>query len=328
MKEQPVVINTSQEAVALLQQLLDPNLADADLPDDVEISGELATLLIEVEGKNFHSSITGTLARGLWETQQELYRSVALTIHGAGTIKKLSKEELRDYNLVINVDDGCAKLWVCLKDFLGHLSEGINTMESRHRLVLYIVAPLIVVTGMGLTWVKLEDIEAGRENARDKEYTARMEIVRQAAQQVPGVERWVEASKSSARSIAKSVPDATALTIGAETVDAVQISEINQRAAREIPDVYTVTGYFRVLSTTKPTPNGISRIGLSGNGREFIALINLKGKDPIITDEQSNLIFLAPKTGDRIYMQVRLKETSDGIKEASIRGFPADSDPG
>lgn len=214
MKEQPFVIGTRQEAVALLQRLLDPNLADADLPDGVEISGELAILLIEVEGENFHSSITGTLARGLWEMQQELYRSVALTVHGAGTIKKLSKEELRDYNLVIDVDDGCAKLLVCLRDILGHLKEGINTMESRHRLIFYTVVPLILTTGIGLTLVTLADIEAGRENARDKEHTAQLEVVRQAAQQVPGVERWVEASKSSARSIAKSVPDATALTIG------------------------------------------------------------------------------------------------------------------
>lgn len=318
------ILNTHEEAVEFLQRLLDRDTPDEALPDDIQLEGELASMLIEIEGENYHSSITGNLSRGLWEMQQEVYRAVALTLHGVSSIKKLTKEELQDYNLVIDVEDGCSKLIADVKDVLGHLKDGINSMESRHKLILYVAATLILTAGIGLTMVKRADIDAEKAVKLAQVQTAQLEVVRKAAQQVPVVERWVETGEQSARSIAKSVTDAESVSIGKESLDKHGIAEVNQRAAREVSDVFIMTGYFRVTSTNEPTADGVVRVGLAGSGEEFMAYMNLKDENRPIADEDSNAVFLAPKHGTKLYMTVRIKRASDGIREAFILALPKD----
>jgi len=330
-------IDTHEDAVLLLRRLLDRTVADEELPEDVQFGGEVASLLIEVEGQNYHASLTGSLSRGLWEMQQEVYRAVALTLHGSPSIKRLTKEELQDYNLVIGVEDGCTRFIADIRDIVGHLKDGVNSMESRHRLILYISIVVILAAGIGLTKLKsddiglrgaerLADIEAKKSIELAKIQLEQLEIVRKAAQQVPAVERWLEASEQSAKAIAKSVIDAESVSIGRERLDKQEIAEINQRSSREVPDVFIMTGYFRVTSTTEPTADGIVRVGLAGSGEEFIAYLNLADEAHPISDEDSNAIFLAPKHGTRIYMSLKVKRASDGIREAFVLAVPKDPD--
>ncbi|MFU2050562.1 hypothetical protein [Bordetella hinzii] len=324
MTGEVAVLRSQEEALQFLQTLLDQNTSDDQLPEDVDIQGELASMLIEIEGANYHSSITGNLSRGLWELQQEIYRAVASTLHGAPNIKRLTKEELQDYNLVIDVEDGCSKLVADVKDIVGHLKDAVNSMESRHKLIFLVTLVVTMTAGTGLTWVKNNEISADKTVRMEKEKTAQMEVVRKAAQEVPALERWVQASENGARSIAKSVSDADSLSIGNESLNKQEIAEVNQRAAKEVSDVFKLTGYFRVTSITEPTSEGVVRVGLSGNGEEFLAYMNLRDENNPIPDAKSNAVFLAPKHSTRVYMEVKVKRASDGIREAFIVGLPDD----
>lgn len=326
MAGEVVVLSTHEEALQFLQTLLDPDSSDDSLPEDVDVKGELASMLIEIEGTNYHSSVTGNLSRGLWELQQEIYRAVAATLHGAPNIKRLTKEELHDYNLVIDVEDGCSKLVADLKDIVGHLKDAVNSMESRHKLIFLVTTVVALTAGTGLTWVKHNEIAADKSVRVEQEKTAQMEVVRKAAQEVPALERWVQASENGARSIAKSVSDADSLSIGKESLNKHEIAEVNQRAAKEVSDIFKLTGYFRVTSITEPTADGVVRVGLSGNGEEFLAYMNLRDENNPIPDEKSNAVFLAPKHSKRVYMEVRVKKASDGIREAFIISMPDDPD--
>lgn len=317
-----VELSTVAEATDFLARLLRGDVPEESLPDDVVFSGELSELKIEIEGADYHSTITGNLARGIWELQQEVYRAAAHSLYGIDTIKKLPKSDLESYNLVFEVDEGCSKLVASLERMVGHLKDGINGMDSLHRLILLVSVPLIVAGGIGLTWAKLASIDAELQLQLEQEKTAQMRIVKDAAQQVPTVSRWIDASTNGAKSIAKAAYDAERLEIGQEAATAAEISEINRRASREIPDEFNVLGYFRVMRIAAPTSDGLVRLDLSGNGEEFSALIDLNSTKHPVSEDQKIALFLAPKDGKRLFMNVRLKKASDGIREAIVEGFP------
>lgn len=313
-----LTLSTQEDAFSFLKKLINNEISDEELPDDIEVTGTLASVLIEIDGDNYHSSVTGTLARGLWEYQQEIYRAIAHTLYGSADIRKLTKTQLQEYNIVIDVEDGCSKLIAHTKDILAYLKEGINTMESKHRLIFYVAVPLILTTGIGLTTVLYHDTTTRGRVELEQEKTAQMQVVKEAAHDVPLLQHWVDSSERGARSIVKGVPDAHSFQMGNEKINNQEITTINQRASKEIPEEYTLSGYFKITSTTEPTSTGVVRSGLSGNGDEFTASLAMSNPDTPFSDEKINEIFLAPKNGNRILLKIKIKRTSEGIKSAEI----------
>lgn len=354
--EQPdgrgINVETVAEALDLIGRLEteDFGFTEKDY-EDLQLSGEVAALIIGIEGPNFHGTITGGLARGLWHYQKEIYKAAAYAIYNSDNYGRIPRHELKDYTLVFEVKDGSTDLIAKVIDVGKALVEKCMdgmTPKEKASLLLKIVLGLAGIGATYLvasnlsedyfshkTYVRNEELRAAQADTNLEAELARLqaEIERDRIQSklITDVldsssisKRINEATAEGTKAIAKYSPEATSIRVGAEKLDREQIEELNQRASREVPDMFNIVGYYRVTSTTERTPDGLVRVGLSGNGDDFVAYMNLNDEEHPITDEQSDAVFLAPKTGKKLYMNVRVKRASDGIREATIESFPSE----
>lgn len=347
---QRLKIRSVEEALSLLEKLerSDFSFTEKDY-ENLELSGEIVELAIEIDGPNFHGTITGGLARGLWYYQKEIYKAVAFAIYNNDNYGKIPKQELKNYTLVFDVEDGStdllAKILDIGKSLVDKAMDGM-TPKERAALLLKILLGLggfaaIAYVANGFsedyfshkTAVQTEqyktaqmgaaaEVEATRIRAEIERDRIQADLVASVVGSSPVASRFNRATAEGLKSIAKHSPEASALKVGSVELDRSQIEELNQRSAREVPDIFNIVGFYRITSTTEPTSDGLVRVGLAGNGDEFVAYMSLNDEALPITDDQSNAVFLAPKTGARLYINVRMKKASDGIREAFIESFP------
>lgn len=345
-----IIINNVGEALSFIERLErdDFSFTQNDY-ERLKITGEIAELAIEINGPDFHGTITGGLARGLWHYQKEIYKAAAFAIYDSDNYGRIPKQELKNYTLVFDVNDGCTELLAKTLDIGKVLVEkAMDGMTAKEKATLLLkillglggfAAAAYMATGFSedyfahKTAVQTEQFKAAQtETAAETEIARiRAEVERDKIQADlvastiggnPTANRFNTATVEGVRAIAKHSPEATSLKVGSVELDKGQIEELNQRSAREVPDVFNIVGFYRVTSTTEPTTDGLVRVGLAGNGDEFAAYMDLNDDAHPITDEQSTAVFLAPKTGTRLYINVRMKKASDGIREAFIEGFP------
>jgi hypothetical protein len=311
-------LSTVEEAITFLSQLLaTPESDDEAALPVVELAGELTTLRIEVEGGNYHSSVTGNLSRGLWELQQEVYRAAARSLYGIASIRKLSKEDLEAYNLVFDVKDGSSDIVADIKEILGHLKDGINSMSEMKRLILYIGVAVIVTSGVGYAYVKARDIDAQKDVQLAEQTTAQMEVVRKAAQIQPDLLRWRDAAEAGARSVTKGASDATSIRIGREVASREEIQEINRRAPRTPSGTEIIEDEFRVI-VTKDTDSQIRNVHLSRAGLELVAIMD----ESQFEEEQLNEFWDAVRYRKPITLSVAVKTAGETYKNAVIIDIP------
>lgn len=117
--------------------------------EGVEITGDWAALDIRITGKNYHGTVPGNLARGLWELQQELYRAVAFAKYGVDDIRRIPKQELEQYTLVFKVEEGSSWLTAPIDKFLETLSNAMAGMTSEEKAKLVVKIGLIIATTWG-----------------------------------------------------------------------------------------------------------------------------------------------------------------------------------
>jgi len=312
-----IKLSTFDEVADYLGKILRGEVPKEQIEEGVEFGEEIKRLRIHLEGKNFHASVTGNLSRGLWELQQEFYRAAARTTHGVANIKKLSKAELDAYNLVFEVEEGSSDLIAGLLNFLNGLTEGIQGMSDTHQLIFLLGFVLIVAGGLGLTMVKMKDIEANKDLGLEQEKTKQLDVVRAAAQQVPALGRWSEAAESGSRSVAKGGSDANHILIGTESVDRDEIAEINKRAPRTVAGVEIIEDEFRII-TVKESSDQIRNLLLSKEGLELTAILDESRFD----EQQLDRLFLAFRHRMPISLEVNAKATADGYKGAYITAIP------
>ncbi|MGF7466502.1 hypothetical protein ACQZFR_04725 [Alcaligenes nematophilus] len=338
------------EALRLIAQLETEGFEFSEKDyEGLELTGEIATLFIGIDGPNFHGTITGGLARGLWHYQKEIYKAVAYAIYNNDNYGRIPRNELKNYTLVFEVNEGSTELIAKVIDIGKSLVEkAMDGLTSKEK-AAFLLKIMLGFAGVGAltyvasnlsedyfthkTTVQTEELRTRQAEAAQETEQARLEaeiqrdriqadLIESVINSDPVSKRIQSATAEGAKAIAKYNPEATKLQVGQEMLDREQIEELNQRSAREIPDMFNIVGFYRVTSTTEPTAEGFVRVGLAGNGDEFVALMNLRDEDQPFSEEQINAVFLAPKTGERIHMNVRVKRAADGIKEAYIEGFP------
>ncbi|ROT45034.1 hypothetical protein [Pusillimonas sp. NJUB218] len=345
-----LTISSVEEALELLDKLGEDDFAFTDRDyENLEITGVVATLAIEINGPPFHGTITGGLARGLWHYQKEIYKAAAFAIYNNDNYGKIPRQELKNYTLVFDVDEGCTELIAKILDIGKSLVEKTMdgmTPKEKASLLLKITlaisgaaASVVIATAFSEDYynhkstVLVEEQKARQAEATTEENIERIkseverdriqaQLVASLLDKEPVPSRFNAASAEGIKAIAKYSPEATALKFGNVELGKEQLEELNQRSSREIPDEFNIVGYYRVTSTTEPLPDGTVRVGLSGNGDDFTAYVDLNNEESPITDEQSDALFLAPKTGERLYMNVRIRRASDGIRSAYIESFP------
>lgn len=242
----------------LVQKILD---VDGDLS---QINDADLTMCVKIRGSSFDSSITGEVARSLWQLQENLYRVAALIIHGQPNIKKLSAEERKQLTLNFKIEAGCTELLANVKDASTEIAKGFKTMESKDKKCVLIV--FIVCCLLGWTvWEVSDAFQAYNKTYADLEQTTAM------------IEPINNAIQLSSASIAKSSKNADEVTFGPKTFSKADIEKLNSKT-RSSASMETEVTTCRVTGV-HALDNAILRVDLvnTDTHEAFSAVILPKG---------------------------------------------------
>lgn len=316
------IFTNQDEIFDYLNKILNDEIEDSEIPDDFLFEKNSAFLSVVITGSHYNSTVTGTVSRAIWELQQEIYRAVASTIYGVDSIKKLSKADLDRYNLVITVSQGSSGFLGEISTLLNSLKDSISSMDSKHKLILFLGAVVVITTGLGLTKVKIRDIESTERTELSKIQTEQMEVVRKAAIQNPLLEKWIDAMTSGSLAITRGASDAESIVIGKEKVLSNEIEIINKRAPRSSLSREIIEGTFHIIEAKEvslDSESPVRKFWLSANGFEF----------PVVLDEsefeknQLDKIWAAFRNRTGVFLHVAITSKNDGtVKHAAIMDIP------
>lgn len=309
-----VTLSSVHEATELLSRLLtDENF---EPPSQITLADELANLRICIDGARYDRTVPGTLARGIWELQQEIYRAVAHTIIGADNFRRISGN-IEDYTLVFRVEPGSTELSAILQNLLDTMSGAIASMDSRHKAITLIGIAVVLVSGYGLVSILTNHQDNQARIALEQERTRQFQVIAEAARQVPTIHRWQDAAAKGAKSVVKSASDADSIRIGSASVNKEQIKDINARAARESAETEAVTGEFRVIQIRRQD-SGLCRF----------TLVSANGEIPAVLDQdafetaQINHLWQAAQHDVPVALELQITRIGDSVKRAWVSDIP------
>lgn len=310
--------------------------------EGVEITGDWAALDIKITGKNYHGTVPGNLARGLWELQQELYRAVAFAKYGVDDIRRIPKQELEQYTLVFKVEEGSSWLTAPIDKFLETLSNAMAGMTSEEKAKLVVKIGLIIATTWGaislsnhyfdyrtktevaakqqqLDAQRLE-IEKARIEADVRRNSEQAELILALAANNQTLSRFRDASAEGAKAVVKSAADADEIRVGQAKFDRTQINEITQRADRETPESVGISGEFRITGFKRAVGSDVARFLLTNEAGELSVIMDLSDTDSF-TPEQLRRFWVAVETGAPIELGVQKRVVGDKVKHAWVESI-------
>lgn len=327
-----ITLSTAEEATKYLNSLI-LNEVEADL--DINFAGELEFISITITGKDFHHSITGELARGIADFQDEIYKAAKFAFYGReGRIQlEPDSKQLLEFNFTVN--EGSSDLETPTNTVAKGLSSGLSHMESKHLAITIIAAALILTTGfVGYTisnnYSKNQEttqIEATK-STQQKEETIRQqqiingynELAKTLKSAPPEVKKIIQrvdkATQEGNIKVLRSVPRAEKVSINGYEYDHEFISYLRARAPRSLAESVDVTDKFRVFADTNINP---VRLTLSGSviPGEFYADF----PDDIDAETQ-NLLWEVIKRKGELEMVVRINILRDKLKGGVILDIP------
>lgn len=203
-----------------------------------QLPQELTTLTIKIKGDQFDGTITGEMARALWDLQASYYRAAALILHGSENIATLSDEEKHSLEIVFSVEKGCSLYSFNLGEFFASVfPDIIKTMPPEYSMIIIIAFLIAAVGGYGYkSWLDYRrDIDLKKlDNEKDSEHE---KTVRESYRTI---ERLVEekakpfetVKETHAPKIAKAAHDAIEVDFANHHFGRDEIVELNKRSPR------------------------------------------------------------------------------------------------
>jgi len=330
MNEVVLVVDGVDDALAIIARLQAGE--EMTFPDRIHFGGELSKVTIDVKGDNYHSSIPGNFARGIWEFQQEIYRAVAAATSGVTDLRKLSRDAYDQYNLVFEVSEGSTGLAAKVEKFLTALGKGLSDMDDNKKLIAILGIAITVTTGyaamqLGGAYIRHESetnmavehakVDAARIEAdvkKEQERTKQIELLVRAN---PIVQTFSQAIENGIKSVIKSVPDAHEATVGDVKFDRQRILDMNSRAARESRDISILIQNFKIIGFKRPEGSDIGRYTLASKSGEISAILDMSEDGPF-TKNQIAHFWNAGLNQNPIMLTVEVRLIGDTIKQALI----------
>jgi hypothetical protein len=237
-------ISTVEEAIAFLEEFSGQESAK------VQLNAELKTLSIEIEGPLFKGALSGELARGLAEFQDEIYRAARFTLLADNG--RLSASQKEAFELSIEVKEGCTLINIDLGKLAEGLTSTLQTMTPGELTTLSVaVAAVLAAAWVGKSWLA-EHYKAKTELAGNEEETKRLTAVTTAIEKIVNgdsrVSRFAEAGANGVREIATRATGATSVKIGRAEVDEEALANLRRRAPRSSSEAIHEIGLFRIFS--------------------------------------------------------------------------------
>ncbi|WP_157836622.1 hypothetical protein [Paracidovorax oryzae] len=292
-----IVLNTVADAISHLEFLASQ---EPGYPADTDIrfEGELKGIRIDIEGREFHGSITGELSRGLAGYQDEIYKAAKYAIYGKEGRIQLTADQRAAFELVFEVREGSTDLMAPVNTIAEGLKEALTTMEPTLLAVVIIGVVLILTTAAVATKihaaiqvtkqkeldgkVPVDTIKAmGEHQAKMAEHQAKMaeQQAKSAEQQAKiaeqhikfletvaksssaTVERFGKAQEEGIKSVLRSVPTAEAVKFTGVPFDSDDVRELKRRARRGKAEYVEVVGNFRIFADTNVNPVKLTLAG-------------------------------------------------------------------
>lgn len=258
-------LKTIEQAIALIQK--------HSLDDKVNavLEGELKTLSICIEGPGYHGQLTGELARGLVEFQDEIYRAArSALLEDRGRLSAAQKEL---FELSIEVADGSTLINIDAGNIAIGLSEAFQRMTPGELTVLSVaVATVLAGAWLGKNWLS-EHYQTKREKTADEEETKRLTAVTEAMSRLVDsdsrISRFSSAASNGIREIALRATGATSVTVGPVTIDEDDLANLRKRAPRTTSESLHEIGLFRVYSIDGKGALFKMTLGSASMGGEF-----------------------------------------------------------
>lgn len=291
-------ISSFTEALAFIDRKVD----DGETVPKIIFDGQLKTLTIEIEGPTFKGELTGEVARGLAEFQDEIYRSIryALSEH-EGRDVRLTSQQKDAVELKIEVKKGCTLVNIDL----GNLGNGIVGVLNNMTAAEVTTLTVSVVTILAFGWVGGKYVvehfksktaiaeDAGEVKRLEAAVDANVKIVEKLTEVIgrdKRVERFAEAAATGMREIASNATGATSVKIGQVELDEDELMAMRRRAPRSKSEQIKETGDFRILhvdGTTSPFKLTISGAVIDG---EFTVEFDESDFDKTQTDAVWNAV--------------------------------------
>ncbi len=326
--KETLVLKGIESANQIIELALNSLRNETEFNYELVISDDIENIEIKVYGDKFHDSITGQFARGIWEFQQEIYRAIAFTIHGVASIRKLSKEELDQYNITFYVKDGCTEIKGVVKPILKFLNKNMENLPPTTKAILIGTIFAILTTGFVVWRMNAQDteVEIARTNQKTieavtKEHTKQLELMKDVKTFFPTVQRWEEAAESGAKAMIKSLDDGDSMDYGETHVSSDQVKTIKQKSPRSQPDEDTISGKFELYGFKDITDNKIS-IEIRNASGEFTVTMEAEDFSP------EEFLYIKHKAADNAMIEMTIKKVTvrDRTKEIYVSDFTRNPD--
>lgn len=305
-----------EEAMSLIERIGTGELREEDANQaNLTFTGELASIKLVVNGDDYHGTVPGELARGIWEYQLELYRAAAYAIYGSNDVRKLNAEQREKFELVFKVNEGSSEFLAEIKDTLNCLKSYLDGMTGTQKLILLVLLA-VIITG-GITAMHISDNH--KEVSLAHEHTKQGETIKATAVEVLKAshvaQRYTEANATGLTAIAKSACDASSIKLGRAKLDASDIAEINRKAERTKATAELVDGPFMVYELNSRVTGKTAGLLCDYQGREFPFSID----ESEFTAEQVNALWSAARLRSPLQMQVTLTVSAEGaVKKSQV----------
>ncbi|WP_274584070.1 hypothetical protein V9W64_10765 [Neisseria leonii] len=314
-------------------------LSDSDLHTALTAESDTLQCFIVVEGKDYHASFPASFAEALVEIQRNFYKTAAYALYGKDDIRKLTKRELKNYELVFVVRQGSTDVIIKFLEAVAELAEKVmKDMTAKEKAAFILKLTAVLCFFGGAVWAYDSYREAATVVAVEQEETKQIveqEKTKQVAEQEEtkriqaalAKERGVlptpaevlsharTMSEENKSAILKGVRNADSVRIGDRLYRSEQIQELTQRAERGSMRAEISTGIYTIV-VSNFRDSEIIRLTLADEkGNELSAALDTDETDADTMD----LIWQAIKGRKPLKMSINKTFVGDTLKDAYIK---------
>lgn len=248
--------------------------------------GDWPSIHLKIEGPQFHSSLTPKVMDAFITLQKNIYRTYAKLHYNQASGKHLTSSEKLALELIVEVQPGSSELFSKLGEISQKLVEGaVNKMEGKHYVILGLATILAISSNTAWNGYLAHQSEQKKSEAQlalSIEESHRLEIMREAARQVPYVAVAKADTEEVINKVLKGSVSARHISIGGYQLTGKQAQEL-VRPERTSSQEVRLDGEYRILKVDSSKSDFFKVELASDAGRKFWAIL----QDATVTKERN-----------------------------------------
>jgi len=327
---QEIVISSEDEAYHQLERLLQQNSTQEN---DIRVDFDgWPHINIYLKGEQFHQSINTSVMKALVDYQQEIYRTYALMQYNSSSTRRLTQEDRKQLELVVNIKPGSSDLTIDIGAILTEAVKGMGSLMTPLQLTVTIITIALAFGAKSafnsyLSHIREKQAEQNRSDEEKIKLNAlslanqsgkRFEdIVEKAATQVPKINSHLKAAEDATVSLVKGLESAEEAVVQDVSMDGETARILTSNTRRTSKDV-TITGDYRISMLENRKNKGQFRVRVHdiSNNDEFNAAL----PDEAIINMDRVLLTKAILSKRPVRLVVEAKELVGGeLRSAKIQ---------